>query len=127
MISPSPCGSTISAMHIDFDGLMHPGVGEHVAAMPAVRLAGQLVGGVDEVIDSARTLPQIGRFDLLDAMRNPSDDERLGAMVPQRAVDLVALGVDDAQRLLRRRRVDLHLERGTSRPGRRPCAVSLST
>ena len=73
------------------DRLVHPGVGEHIALVRAVRLAAQRLRRFDEVVDAARALRQVGAVDLVDAVRNPVHDQGLGAAVPQRTVDLEVL------------------------------------
>ncbi len=94
--------------HADrFDRVVDPGIGEDVAAMPAVGLAGQLVGRIDEVVDSA--FPEVRIGDLRDAVRNPVDDQGLGPVVPQATVDPVRLGIDQMEVLRRRRRHDLDI------------------
>jgi predicted metal-dependent hydrolase len=44
-----------------------------------VRLAAQRFAGIDEVVDAALPNGQIFAVDLVDAMRNPVDDQRLRA------------------------------------------------
>ena len=88
------------------DCLVHPGIGEHITLVLAVRLAAMGLAGFDEVVDAAVAAHgcNIGAFAHVDAMRNPVDDEGLGACVPERAVDRVLRRVDHVQAILRRRR-----------------------
>ena len=81
---------------------MDPGVGEHIALVTSVRLAAQGFAGFEEVVDAALALREVRALALVDAVGNPVDDERLGARVPQWAVDGVFLGVDDVETLFRR-------------------------
>ena len=64
-------------------GLVHPGVGEHISLVRAVRLAAQRLAGFHEIVDPAGSLRQVGAVDLVDAMRNPAHHQRLGARAPQ--------------------------------------------
>ena len=78
-----------------FDGLMNPGIGENVAFVCVVRFAAQGLGGFNEIVDAALALREVGAFDVVNAMRNPIDNEGLGAGIPERTVDGVFFGVND--------------------------------
>ncbi len=82
--------------HADrFDRVVNPGVGEHITTMPGVRLTGQLLGRVHKVVDAA--FPQIRIVDPLDTVRDPVDDQCLGAVVPKWAVNGVLRRVNQLQ------------------------------
>ena len=93
-------------------GLVHPGVGEHVSLVRAVRLAAQLLCRLRRNCRSRRALLQVVTVDLIDAMRNPTHHQGLGSRAPQRAVDFEILGVDRIELLRRRRRLHRHVQGG---------------
>ena len=66
--------------------------------MRFVRLAGQFLGGIHEVVDAP--FLQVRVVDLVDAVGDPVDDQCFGAVVPQRAVDGVVLRVDQLEDVL---------------------------
>ena len=94
------------------DGLMHPRIGEHVPLMAGVRLATQRLRGLDEIINTALALCQIGAVDVINAVRNPVHNQRLGARVPERTVNLVALRIDDIQSVRGRRQIHNDVQQG---------------
>ena len=57
------------------NGLVNPGIGEDVAFVIPMRLAAQRFAGIDEVVDAALPNGQIFAVDLIDAVRNPVDDQ----------------------------------------------------
>ncbi len=107
------------------DRLVHPGVREDVALVGAVRLPGQRLGRLDEVVDAARAQLEVGAVDLVDAVRDPVHDQRLDGPVPERAVDPVAPGVDRQQVDQLRLGHDLHVQRRVDAASRR-CRPSAS-
>ena len=80
------------------------------------------LAGLDEVVDDRRrpirSLDRSVRLHLIDAVRNPVDDERLGARGPERTVIAVRRGEHRRER--RRRRWQLDLDRQDRRRLRRP-------
>ena len=56
-------------------------------------------------------LRQVRAVDLVDAVGNPIHDQRLGAGIPQRAVDAIILRVNDVEPVGGRRRLHFHTER----------------
>jgi len=98
-------------------GLVHPGVGEHIALVAAVGLAPQGLGRLNEVVDPARALAEVGVVDLVDAVGDPVDDQGLGPRVPERAVDLVVLRIHHVQAVRRRGLLCPDLERGRRAEG----------
>ena len=60
--------------------------------------AGELVGRINEIVDSS--LLQFRIVNLFYAVRNPVHDEGLGPMVPQWTVYLVRAGVDRVEGVL---------------------------
>ena len=73
------------------------------------RPAGQLVSGLREVLDPA--LGQIGVRQLFVAVRDPMDDDLLEPLAEQRAGDRVSRGRDRPERIGRRRRHDVDVQR----------------
>ena len=87
------------ALWIDHEGntdrlnrVINPGIGEHVASVRSMRLASQLVGGVNEVVDTAFLQVRVGN--LINAMGNPVHDQGFRSVAPKRTVDRVALSID---------------------------------
>ncbi len=75
-----------------FNRVINPGVGKYVASVTSVRLAGEFVGGVDQIVYAAFFQVRIGN--LVDAVRNPVYDQGFGPTVPERIVDLIVLRID---------------------------------
>ena len=75
--------------------------------MPAVGLAPQRLGCLDEIVNATLALGQVGAVDIADAMGNPVHDQRLRPGAPQGAVDPVAPGVNHVQPARRGRIPDL--------------------
>ena len=96
------------------DGLVDPGVGEHEAFVRAVGFAAIGLGGFDEVIKTAIAFAgrDIGAFALRDAVRDPVDNERFGAGVPERTIDGIAARVDDVEALRGWGRFGVHVQCG---------------
>src|ERR1035441_8214232 len=78
---------------------MYPCVGEDVAFVASVWLSTESLGSFNKVVQAALSLGQIGALALLYAMRDPVDDQCLGALIPHRIVNRIACGVDDIQAL----------------------------
>ena len=94
------------------DGLVHPRVGEHVTLLASVRLPAQRLGSFDEIVNATLTFRQVGAVDVVNAVRDPVHDKRLGPGAPQRAVNLVTLRINHVEPLRRRRGRHLHAQRG---------------
>ncbi len=79
------------------DRLVDPGIGEDIALVAGVGFAAQGLAGFDKVVDAALAFLQVGALAIVDDVRDPVGDQRLGAGVPQRTIDAVGLGIDDIE------------------------------
>src|SRR5262249_1898245 len=80
--------------------------------MEASRLATQFLAGLDKVVDSTRPDFDIRAVDLVDAVRDPVDDQGFESWVPKGAVELVGFCVDRFERFSWRRFLDGNCEAG---------------
>ncbi len=84
-----------------FNHVVRIGVRPRRAVPRGIRISGELIPGLQEVIDAA--FGQIGLRQHLNAMRNPVNHQVLQALVPERAVDRVRLHLHVCQMFTRRR------------------------
>jgi hypothetical protein len=94
-------------------GVVDVRISEHISFVLAMRFAAQLLSGLDKVVEP--TGGDVSSLELLDAVRDPAHGQRLHPMVPQRVVDRPLSHVDYVELLCRRRRLDLHFQRGRRR------------
>ena len=93
--------------------LVDPRVGEDVTLMASMRFTAVRLARFNEVVDTAVSAigSDIGALAIVDAMRNPVNDESLGARIPEWAVNRVLRGVDHVQAILRRSGLCMDVDR----------------
>src|SRR6185503_6292645 len=85
---------------------------EDISFVLAVLLSAIGLAGFDEIVDSAVAAHRcnVGPLAHCNAMGNPIDDQGLGALIPERAVDRILARVHDVEPLGGRRGLNVHAD-----------------